>query len=114
MAAHDHGDVPEHWHDEYLTLDDLKGWLSRWLIGAGAACLITGFLIVVWAINLEATVDRQRELSRERDSVLTASVEMLRTYGSTPLQSLRRELDSTRFEMQALAKELRDTRQALR
>ncbi len=88
---------------QYVTEEELKGWLARWLLGYGLGMLAGAFGLVVWAVRLEAKVD-----------ATSARVEEVRTEGSVPLQSLRRDLDSLRIEMRALAGELRVARERLR
>lgn len=88
---------------EYVTQEELKGLAARWLVGWILGAVFTGACLLIWAVRLEAKVD-----------AIAARVEEVRTEGSVPLQSLRRDLDSLRIEMRALAGELRSAREQLR
>lgn len=88
---------------QVVTESELKGWLSRYLLSALAAWAVVVFSIIVWAVRLEATVDEN-----------TKRIEEVRTEGSLPLRNLRTELDSTRFVVGELLKELQRLREDMR
>lgn len=80
-----------------VTEEQLKGWLAKWLltyalIGAGSAVAV-----IIWATNLGAQVASN-----------TVRIEQVRLEGTVPVQRLRQDMDSLRFEIRLLRQELQE------
>jgi len=91
----DDADVPEHWHDNYVTRDELKGIIARWALGAVFSGLLVLGGIGIWAVRTGQQVDydhiRMEEMRRE---------------GSLPVQQLKADIVGLTLQLQQVSKQL--------
>lgn len=80
-----------------VTEEQLKGWMAKWLLSYLFAAVGGAVAVIVWATNLGGEV-RQN----------TARIEQVRVEGTVPVQRLRQDMDSLRFEIRLLRQELQD------
>ena len=89
--------VPEHWHDSYITREELKGIIARWAIGAVFSCLLVLGGIGIWAVRTGQQVDydhiRMEEMRRE---------------GSLPVQQLKSDISSLTIQLQQVSVQLKE------
>jgi hypothetical protein len=102
MTVHDGSTVGPHTHDEYLTEQDLKGWLARWLVAAAVVVGASLIASLMWGATVTARLESQ-----------ASRIEEIRREGTQPMQELRRDLDRLALKMDNLTNELAETRAAL-
>ena len=99
MTVEDGGHVADHTHTEYLTEDDLRGWLARWLISAAIVVASALVASLIWGATVSARLDAQAN-----------RIEEIRREGSQPVQTLQRDLDRVGLKIDNLTQELVETR----
>jgi hypothetical protein len=99
----DDAEVPEHWHDNYITRDELKGYLARQTIAAIFASLVVLGVITVWAVDTKSVVDYDH-----------IRLEELRREGSLPVQQLKSDLATLALQMAQLTEHLDEVNATLK
>jgi len=95
--------VPEHWHDNYITREELKGIIARWAVGAVFSGLLVLGGIGIWAVRTGQQVDydhiRMEEMRRE---------------GSLPVQQLKSDMAGLTLQLQQVSKQLAEIHDQIR
>lgn len=104
------GHVPEHAHDEYVTVESFGQRLSSYVLSGLALIGSTVIAGVVYVVVLSGQVHEHSSSADVRMNATDARLEEVRREGSLPLRELRHDLDSLRLEMRALTAELRRVR----
>ena len=89
--------VPPHWHEEYITAEQLKGLAARWLLAGLIIVAATGIAAFIWAKDVGSTVNYDH-----------IRLEELRREGTLPVQELKSDMNALTIRMEVLSKQLAD------
>lgn len=82
---------------DVVTEEQLKGWMAKWMLRYLLGSLAGAAAIIIWATKIGAQVQSN-----------TARIEQVRSEGTVPVQRLRQDMDSLRFEIRLLRQELQE------